>query len=93
LRNAVKYSGEQRFEVRLRGISAELELTILDSGVGFDIEKVATHEGLGLISMRERVSLIKGTISITSKPLGGTEIKVRVPVAVSTHLKQLTTMA
>jgi signal transduction histidine kinase len=38
--------------------------------------------GLGLISMRERVALVKGTISIASKPKGGTEIRVRVPVEV-----------
>jgi len=39
--------------------------------------------GLGLISMRERVNLIKGTLSITSMPMQGTEIKVRVPVGIA----------
>jgi signal transduction histidine kinase len=37
--------------------------------------------GLGLISMRERVGLVKGTISIASKPMAGTEIRVHIPVA------------
>jgi signal transduction histidine kinase len=31
--------------------------------------------------MRERVSLVKGTISIVSKPRIGTEIRVHIPVA------------
>jgi signal transduction histidine kinase len=89
LRNAVKYSGEQHFEVRLRGTSGKLELTIRDFGVGFDVEQVSSHGGLGLISMRERVTLVKGTISITSGPSGGTEIRVVVPVAAGTHEMEL----
>jgi signal transduction histidine kinase len=35
--------------------------------------------GLGLVSMRERVRLVNGTIVIDSKPTGGTTIHVRVP--------------
>jgi signal transduction histidine kinase len=31
--------------------------------------------------MRERVGLVKGTISIASKPMGGTEIRVHIPIA------------
>lgn len=37
-------------------------------------------KGLGLISMRERVRLVSGTISIESKPMGGTTIHVRAPL-------------
>jgi len=36
--------------------------------------------GLGLTSMRERVRLVYGTITIDSKPMGGTRIHVRVPM-------------
>jgi signal transduction histidine kinase len=35
--------------------------------------------GLGLISMRERVRIVNGTIAIESKLMGGTSIHVRVP--------------
>jgi signal transduction histidine kinase len=41
------------------------------------------NEGIGLISMRERLSLVKGTMSIVSKPGGGTEIRFRVPLFTS----------
>jgi signal transduction histidine kinase len=37
-------------------------------------------KGLGLTSMRERVRLVNGTISIESKPMGGTSVRVRVPL-------------
>ena len=80
LRNAVKYSGAQHFKVELRGTPGAILLLIRDSGTGFDPEAAMKNGGLGLISMRERVSLVKGTISIASKPMGGTEIKIHIPV-------------
>ena len=39
--------------------------------------------GIGLISMRERVRLVNGRISIQSKPNGGTSIEVHVPLSAS----------
>jgi PAS domain S-box-containing protein len=80
LRNAVMYSGGQLFEVELRGSPGEILLLIRDSGTGFDPETAMKNGGLGLISMRERVGLVKGTISIASKPMVGTEIRVHIPV-------------
>jgi len=80
LNNAIKHSGAQHFEVRLRGVSDEIQLTVRDCGVGFDAPAALSGQGLGLISMRERASLVKGTISITSKPMAGTEITLLVPI-------------
>jgi PAS domain S-box-containing protein len=80
LHNAVKYSGVRKFEVRLLGTPDQIQLTIRDSGVGFGPEAAMHGHGLGLISMRERIVPLKGTISIVSKPKHGTEITVRVPV-------------
>ena len=80
LNNAIKHSGEPRFEAHLRGTSDEIQLTVRDHGIGFDAAAAMISRGLGLISMRERVSLVKGTMLIASKPMGGTEITVHVPV-------------
>ena len=80
LNNAIKYSGVQHFEVRIQGSLGEIQLTVHDDGAGFDAESAMSSQGLGLISMRERVSLVNGTMSIISKPGGGTEVSVRVPL-------------
>jgi signal transduction histidine kinase len=88
LRNAVKYSGQKDFEVRLQGTAGELELEVIDHGVGFDLGAVKKTGGLGLISMRERIHLVNGTIQIDSKPNAGTRIRVRVPLG--TKSKALT---
>src|ERR1700758_4675723 len=79
LHNATKHSGVKRIEVQLREDSGEIHLIIRDSGKGFDVEAALQGKGLGLTSMRERVRLVNGTISIESKPMGGTTIHVRVP--------------
>jgi len=53
---------------------------VSDRGVGFDSDAAIKGRGLGLISMRERVRLVNGTVSIVSELMQGTEILVRVPV-------------
>ncbi len=81
LRNAVKHSGVRQFKARLQWTDGKLQLKVSDSGVGFDTRAAKHSLGLGLISMRERVNLVKGTLSVASGPQRGTEITVRVPVA------------
>jgi two-component system sensor histidine kinase DegS len=80
LHNAVKHSGVKHVEVQIMQHSREIHLTVADSGKGFDIESVMQGKGLGLISMRERVRLLHGTLAIKSRPMGGTAIDVRVPL-------------
>jgi len=83
LHNAAKHSRVRQFDVRLACSNNELDLWVSDQGTGFDLERAMKSGGLGLTSMRERVRLINGTISIDSKPRGGTTIRVRAPLAVA----------
>jgi signal transduction histidine kinase len=80
LNNAMKHSAARRVEVQLREDSGEIHLVISDMGRGFDVEAALQGKGLGLTSMQERVRLVNGTIAIDSKPMGGTTIRVRVPL-------------
>jgi signal transduction histidine kinase len=80
LHNAVKHSGAKRVEVQLAEHSNEVHFIVRDSGKGFDVETAKQGEGLGLMSMQERVSLVNGTIDIESQQIGGTTIRVRVPI-------------
>jgi len=81
LQNAVKYSGSRRFEVSLAGTLNQIELTVHDSGIGFEPAKASSGHGLGLTSMRERLKMVDGYLSIDSKPQIGTTIYARVPLA------------
>jgi signal transduction histidine kinase len=80
LHNAVKYSGKKHFEVHLQGTRNHIELEVCDRGVGFDVNAAKKAASLGLVSMRERVHLLNGTIEIDSRPNTGTRIHVRVPL-------------
>lgn len=80
LRNVVKHSGGTEAEVELSGDGDRIELCISDSGAGFSPEHVKAETGLGLISMRERLRLVKGHLSVESEPSHGTRIRVRVPL-------------
>lgn len=80
LQNGIKHSGSRRFEVRLSDVSGEIELTVSDSGIGFDLEAALKHPGLGITSMTERLKLVNGNLSITSQPQCGTTIRARVPL-------------
>jgi len=81
LQNAIKHSGTSRFEVLLNLESNEIHLTVRDSGKGFDAAQAIRGRGLGLTSMRERVALVDGELSIESQPQKGTTVHVRVPLA------------
>jgi PAS domain S-box-containing protein len=79
--NSVKHSGVKRMEVELAGDSNRVHLVISDTGKGFDEQEALQGKGLGLISMRERVRLVNGSITFHSKPMGGTQIYVRIPLS------------
>jgi len=81
LHNSAKHSGVRHVEVQLWGASDEVHLTVSDSGAGFDSEAAKRSQGLGLISMEERLKLVKGALLIESQPKRGTTIHARVPLS------------
>ena len=80
IQNATKHSGSRHFEVLLSGGLGEVELTVRDSGIGFDPEEAMKGNGLGLTSIRERLKLVNGNLSIDSQPQHGATIQARVPL-------------
>jgi signal transduction histidine kinase len=55
-------------------------IIIADDGQGFDVaETLLGHEGFGLHTMRERMELVGGTLTIDSAPGRGTRIIARMP--------------
>jgi PAS domain S-box-containing protein len=81
LHNAIKYSGQKHFEIRLQGKADEIELEVSDRGTGFEVSSMKNGKGLGLVSMTERIHLLNGSIRINSKPDVGTTICASVPLA------------
>jgi PAS domain S-box-containing protein len=80
LQNATKYSGVRVFNVNLQGIPDGLELTVSDDGMGFNEHEAFSRQGLGLISMRERLQMVDGVLEVRAHPGRGTRISARVPL-------------
>jgi PAS domain S-box-containing protein len=87
LRNVVKHSGADTAQVELSGENNAINLVVFDSGQGFNPDSPTVTAGLGLVSMRERLRLVRGQLSIESS--GGTRIHVRVPLHVTSKSQQL----
>src|SRR5271165_1905055 len=80
LHNALKHSGRREFAVHLLGSQGEIELEVSDTGAGFDVEAAKRGKGLGVMSMQERVHLVRGVLAIESKTNEGTRVIARVPI-------------
>jgi PAS domain S-box-containing protein len=80
LHNIVKHSGAKRAQVQIMQRATEVHLSIKDSGNGFDIEAAKQGGGLGLTSMKERLHLMNGQLSIESSPHLGTTLFARIPL-------------
>lgn len=85
LQNAVKHSADQNFAVELYGTQDGISLIVSDSGIGFDWQDAMNRRGLGLISMRERIRLVNGELSIQSAPGRGTIVLACVPLGHEDH--------
>jgi two-component system sensor histidine kinase UhpB len=79
LTNVVKHARAEHVSILLRERDGAVAAVIEDDGRGFSLE-AAEEEGLGLVGMRERVSLVDGRLDVESTEGGGTTIVVEVPL-------------
>ena len=80
LQNIVKHSGASNARVELELVNDQIRLSIADNGNGFAISDGNEHGGLGLISMKERLRSVDGTIRIDSTVGAGTKVVASVPI-------------
>jgi signal transduction histidine kinase len=84
LNNVLKHAQASQVDVILRSHDGFATLIVEDNGIGFDPRAVAAVDsidsGLGLVSMRERVMLVGGTLEIESSVGAGTAVFVRIPI-------------
>lgn len=82
LTNAVRHAGPTAVAIVVQADADTAMLEVADDGRGFDLaEAEARRPGMGLFSMRERVSLVDGQLDVISSPGSGTRVVARVPLA------------
>jgi signal transduction histidine kinase len=79
LTNACKHSKSEKATVSVTQEGQDVRLEVRDWGIGFDPESV--EEGhFGLESIRQRVRLLGGRLTIETAPGSGTQVQVVVPI-------------
>ena len=72
INNAVKYSACKQIKVTLTSSTKQFRMEIADNGIGFEIGK--QHTGNGLQNMQRRADEINGALEIVSEPQKGTTL-------------------
>ncbi|UUZ63690.1 PAS domain S-box protein [Polaromonas sp. P1-6] len=80
LANVAKHAQASQAEVKIDRTPDAVMLRVRDNGRGFSLAAPRKPNSLGLMGLRERAQLLKGSIDIDSQPGQGTQIDVRIPV-------------
>jgi len=81
LANSFKHARSASRGVEVTSTDSQVEVLISDTGPGFDLARVSGGQTLGLVGMRERVELLGGTFTVTTRPGGDTVVRATLPVA------------
>lgn len=79
LHNVEKHSQAQHVTIKVERTSDGVALTIRDDGVGFDTDHLSSA-GLGVESMRARITSVAGWLHISSAPNKGTRVDAFAPL-------------
>jgi two-component system, sensor histidine kinase LadS len=80
LNNALKYAQASHISVKFKIIEQHFTFTIIDNGIGFDIENKKNGLHCGLLNMEKRVNEMEGKLCVQSKNGIGTKIEVVLPI-------------
>lgn len=83
--NMLKYSDAEAAKLKIKKKKDSIEVAIIDFGKGFDIDEIQDEMGLGMQTIKERVKMIHGKVSILSQKAKGTEITVSIPIVDKEH--------
>lgn len=79
IQNSMKHSKCKNITVLLEKRTDYIQLTLKDDGIGFDLSKKSN--GIGLLNMKKRSEMIKGTYTLTSEENIGTQLNLQIPVS------------
>jgi signal transduction histidine kinase len=83
LTNVAQHAQATRVNVSLWKLRDAVRMEIHDDGKSFEVERVLftkRHKRLGLLGMRERVEMVRGSFDVESAPGKGTTIRAQIPL-------------
>jgi len=82
LGNAIKHSAASSIEIQLLEHPEHLTLMVEDNGIGFDpFSPGLLERGSGMLHLRSRIELLKGSMNLDSKPGQGTTAIAQIPLS------------
>jgi PAS domain S-box-containing protein len=86
LTNTLKHARAKNFKLSIVKSYPHIIFAAKDDGIGFDTSEFGRHnDTLGLLSMRERASMLGGSFSLQSARGKGTHIRIKIPLNESHH--------
>ena len=79
--NVIKHAEANVLDISLVKEANEITATIEDNGKGFEVNKTAYKDGIGLKNIFTRVEFLKGTVDFTSVPGKGTSVAIYIPLS------------
>ncbi len=83
LTNVARHARAKRVRIGLNGVNGTLRAIVSDDGIGLR-HAGTSHQGLGLIGMRERIERAGGALRIQSRPGRGTRLVAEIPIHATT---------
>ncbi|HVC31744.1 MAG TPA: ATP-binding protein, partial [Steroidobacteraceae bacterium] len=85
--NVAKHAGTDSATIEVHRVNDRIVIRVTDTGVGYDPAVLAAvpRRGLGLVSMRERLSFIGGELTVQSLPAHGTVAVLSAPLSLGTQ--------
>ncbi len=81
MNNVIKHAEASELSILLKRLKNEIFVELSDNGKGFNYNKTAKLQGLGLKNIKVRIDYLKGTFKYLSNQPKGTTVKISIPVA------------
>ncbi len=78
--NVIKHAKANHIGIQFIKHDTELTVMVEDNGIGFNTQKIADFEGIGLKNIQSRISFLNGSVHFDSSIGKGTTVVIEVPV-------------
>lgn len=78
----MRHAAATQVWVQLCTTEGEIALKVEDNGRGLNEAEIERSTSLGLLGIRERVTMLGGSVTFASREGGGTVVSVRVPTGI-----------
>jgi two-component system sensor histidine kinase UhpB len=83
LTNVTRHASATNVSIRLACSTSHISLAIEDNGRGITEEEIKRYGSLGLLGMKERITILGGTLDVEGKPGAGTTLTIQIPLGAS----------